>query len=593
LQANLKMLESQQDALSDFQDMQALRLYKSRLAEYIEAHVRAGNLPRDPFQAIEQRLSALSEFFMAADQECKRLNRWKADWLNSVPAVGLAEMQSARTELAERVAEVPQIQESLAQRLSPQDWDTSSAAVDLHAEMLACAQCVSGLKLPPATDSRRSLYQFARGEGAYAKETSAHFTAMGLRIEELIALHAGHVKALEDTDHHLSNDDFRSAEKIFQNLAKDRFSDIEYVTAETRIADLAVLFKQFTSFDSMLDEQLEKGKFKLVTAKLAQLHTLILRPDLELGREALALLPKMEDRLAVAQKAHKNSMVTRFVMISLFIMAIAGITYFGINENAKAERVRIEAQAKAEAAYAKSSGNRAGEKKVIEIAPGVTITFCWCPAGEFTMGIPKSEADRSSDENQVEVTLSRGFWMAKTEVTQAQWEAVMGNNPSRFKGANRPVERVSWTDAQEFLTKLNVIVGNSDGGQMVLPTEAQWEYACRAGEAGMYSGGTLDEVAWYEKNSGSETHPVGTKKPNAWGLYDMHGNVWEWCADWYAWELKGGVDPWGANSGSLRVGRGGSWDYDADYCRVANRGGNGPSGSNGDFGFRVARSSVP
>jgi formylglycine-generating enzyme required for sulfatase activity len=219
------------------------------------------------------------------------------------------------------------------------------------------------------------------------------------------------------------------------------------------------------------------------------------------------------------------------------------------------------------------------------------MTFCWCPAGKFTMGSPKSEADRGDDENQVEVTLSQGFWMAKTEVTQAQWQALMGNNPSWFKGENLPVDSVSWEDAQEFLTKVNAIVGISDGGKMVLPTEAQWEYAARAGETGPYSGGALDEVAWYAGNSGSEAHPVGTKTPNAWGLSDMSGNMWEWCADYYVIKLEGGIDPQGGSSGADRVYRGGSWHDNARYCRVAYRYFIIPSSANSNFGFRVARSS--
>ena len=235
----------------------------------------------------------------------------------------------------------------------------------------------------------------------------------------------------------------------------------------------------------------------------------------------------------------------------------------------------------------------AGEESKIELSKDVSMDFCWCPAGKFTMGSPKSEAGRVDNENQVEVTLSKGFWMAKTEVTQAQWQAVMGENPSHFQGANRPVEQVSWDDAQKFLTKLNSIVGDTDEEKMILPTEAQWEYAARAGETGPYSGGTLDEVVWYDKNSGGETHPVSTKKPNAWGLHDMHGNVSEWCADWYAIELAGGVDPQGAATGALRVSRGGSWFGNAGYCRVAVRYYDDPSVSYYSYvGFRVARSSV-
>jgi formylglycine-generating enzyme required for sulfatase activity len=243
-------------------------------------------------------------------------------------------------------------------------------------------------------------------------------------------------------------------------------------------------------------------------------------------------------------------------------------------------------------AYPKFIGIRAGEERNWEIAPGVRMTFCWCPPGEFLMG-PETGGDRFDDEDQVHVTLTKGFWMAKTQVTQKQWVAIMGDNPSCFNGDNLPVEKVSWDDAQEFLEKLNEKIVNTDGGKMVLPTVAQWEYACRAGEPGSYSGGTIDEVAWYDDNSENKTHPVAMKKPNAWGLYDMHGNVWEWCADWYDDELEGGIDPSGPASGAARVGRGGSWRTHAYFCRAAVRDYLTPSSSNDVSGFRVARSSVP
>jgi formylglycine-generating enzyme required for sulfatase activity len=259
-------------------------------------------------------------------------------------------------------------------------------------------------------------------------------------------------------------------------------------------------------------------------------------------------------------------------------------------------------------------GMRAGEERDWEIAPGLNMTFCWCPPGNFLMGSPETEEGRCptnsliiealienqetvegswDDESQVTVTLTKGFWMAKMQVTQAQWKAVMGSNPSYFSGDNLPVETVSWNDAQEFLEKLNALIGNCDGGKMVLPTEAQWEYACRAGETGPYSGGTIDEVAWYGDNSEYKTHPVGMKKSNAWGLHDMHGNVKEWCNDGFDYELLGGVDPQGDTSGTDRVCRGGCWLTNAIYCRAANRVVNPLWHTASYYGFRVARSSVP
>ena len=246
---------------------------------------------------------------------------------------------------------------------------------------------------------------------------------------------------------------------------------------------------------------------------------------------------------------------------------------------------------------------RPGEERDFQIAPGVTMRMCWCPAGEFLMGSPKSEKPRKRNEAQVRVVLSKGFWMGKTQVTQAQWQALMGNNPSVFQGTNypgknRPVECVSWHDAQDFLDKLNKRLGTKDGGKMVLPTEAQWEYAARAGQKEMYSGGSLDEVAWwrvFRYGSDLGTHPVGTKKANAWGLHDMSGNVREWCQDWYGTLLSGGIDPNGPNSGTKRVHRGGSWLGDTiKTCRVAHRGASNPTESSEMFiGFRVTRSSVP
>jgi formylglycine-generating enzyme required for sulfatase activity len=180
----------------------------------------------------------------------------------------------------------------------------------------------------------------------------------------------------------------------------------------------------------------------------------------------------------------------------------------------------------------------------------------------------------SSDEKPLHsVTISKGFYMGKFEVTQKEWVAIMGSNPSYFEGDNRPVERVSWNDVQEFIKKLNAKEG---GDKYRLPTEAEWEYACRAGSNGKWHFGDnenqLGDYAWYTANSGNETKPVGQKKPNAFGLHDMHGNVWEWCQDWYGKDYYGNspkTDPTGPSSGSYRVYRGGSWPDTAPDARCA------------------------
>ncbi len=199
------------------------------------------------------------------------------------------------------------------------------------------------------------------------------------------------------------------------------------------------------------------------------------------------------------------------------------------------------------------------------------------PGGDFMMG---------EDESSVEVRLS-AFKMSKYQVTQDVYEAITGKNPSKFKGPRMPVESVSWSDAEVFCGRLSSLTGRI----WRLPTEAQWEYACRAGSQTAYcfgdDGAKLEEYAWFEKNSGQSTHPVGGKKPNKFGLYDVHGNVWEWCADWHGSSLPGGTDPTGPSSGSYRVARGGSWFGNAQNCRSANRFIIVPSFRISYFGFRV------
>jgi formylglycine-generating enzyme required for sulfatase activity len=253
------------------------------------------------------------------------------------------------------------------------------------------------------------------------------------------------------------------------------------------------------------------------------------------------------------------------------------------------------------------------------IVNSIGMSLVQIPAGTFTMG----DANGQDDETPHQVTLTKGFELGVYEVTQEQYEAVMGTNPSDFKGPQNPVEEVSWNDAVEFCRKLSALPSEKSAGYVYrLPTEAEWEYACRAGTKTAYSFGDseseLGDYAWFGDNSGDQqidalniwntdadnyfdrivnnncrTHPVGGKQPNAWGLYDMHGNVWEWCQDWYGDYPKGSTtDPTGAASGSDRVLRGGSWGLDSDYCRSAFRNWDAPDNRSINFGFRVLRSSV-
>ncbi|MDA3790869.1 MAG: formylglycine-generating enzyme family protein [Desulfobacula sp.] len=211
--------------------------------------------------------------------------------------------------------------------------------------------------------------------------------------------------------------------------------------------------------------------------------------------------------------------------------------------------------------------------------------------GSFMMGSPRNEANRDDDEVQHKVTLTKSFYMQTTEVTQAQWYSVMGSNPSRFSncGGDCPVEEVSWDDVQQFIINLNE---KENTQKYRLPTEAEWEYASRAGASTAYCyGDSPDQLVyygWFGKNSGGKTHPVAQKKVNKWGLYDMHGNVYEWCLDWNGNYPPGAeIDPKGPSSEGTRVSRGGSWSSNARSCRSADRYGLTPDYRNYRLGFRL------
>jgi formylglycine-generating enzyme required for sulfatase activity len=224
----------------------------------------------------------------------------------------------------------------------------------------------------------------------------------------------------------------------------------------------------------------------------------------------------------------------------------------------------------------------------------IDMEFVLIPAGEFDMGSQSSEVGRYDDEGPVHhVTISEDFYMSKYEVTQKQWREVMGSAPSYFKGDDLPVEQISWDDVQDFIRELNK-KENTDIYR--LPTEAEWEYAARAGTITRYSfgddGSDLGDYAWYIGNSAEKTHPVGQRKPNSWGLYDMHGNVYEWVQDKWHSSYEGAPadgSAWEDGSGAFRVFRGGSWGRNAEFCRSAVRDGSVPGFRADILGFRLLK----
>jgi formylglycine-generating enzyme required for sulfatase activity len=242
-------------------------------------------------------------------------------------------------------------------------------------------------------------------------------------------------------------------------------------------------------------------------------------------------------------------------------------------------------------------GTKAGDLLTLEVK-GVPVRFRWCPPGTFRMGSPVTEAERYNDENPEPVTLTQGYWIMETECWQKLGEVVMGSSKDWDRGRSdqHPAYYVSHEEAVEFAKRFEATLRQAgiamNGWSISLPTEAQWEYAIRGGTTTAYCFGNnasqLGEYAWYRENAGGTTHPVGTKKPNAWGIRDGHGSLWEWTNDVWADKLSGGTNPKGPTSGSYRVIRGGSGGNSPRGCRSAYRDGYSPGARSGDLGCRLA-----
>ncbi len=272
-------------------------------------------------------------------------------------------------------------------------------------------------------------------------------------------------------------------------------------------------------------------------------------------------------------------------MRTLHLLAIAGM----LISMAAWGQTTVELGAQVDTELSPAGISQAGEARTFD-----GIAFCWIPAGSFTMGSypsdqPNGDPARIHDEIPHTVTISQGFWMGRYEVTQGEWTAVMGSNPSEITGDDRlPVETVNWNDCQAFIKRLNE---TQSGSVYRLPTETEWEYACRAGTKTPYSFGTTLSIAQANLHGGPDTTVVvGSYPPNAWNLHDMHGNVDEWCQDWrreYTEEAQ--TDPQGPSTGKFRNIRGGSWRSSDNFHRVSFRNGNEPTVRQASLGFRLVR----
>ena len=332
------------------------------------------------------------------------------------------------------------------------------------------------------------------------------------------------------------------------------------------------------------EKQIQEQDYKGAKESLDRILALEAQHGLEIPAEFFFRYAEVLERLALYDEAVEA--VTKY-------LALAGrggqnyreaLELLSAAEEAKAAAVEAAEAAKKRAAAAKAAADEA-RRRAAPVVSG--MEFVWVPAGEFRMGSKSSEAE-SDEQPLTRVRISRGFYLGKYEVTQAEWQAVMGSNPSPFDecGPNCPVEKVSWIDVQKFIAKLNAWEGRQ---RYRLPTEAEWEYAARAGTSGDRYG-NVDVIAWYKDNSGGRLHPVGGKAPNAWGLHDMLGNVWEWVEDRYCTHPGGSVtDPQGPCSHWARVYRSCSPNNSARNCRAPERHGNDAGSRTSGRGFRLLR----
>ena len=289
-------------------------------------------------------------------------------------------------------------------------------------------------------------------------------------------------------------------------------------------------------------------------------------------------------------KKQKRNFCVRIVALAAAVMLSCGMAMVlntQIQRQRKPTMQTVKPQQHKPATPVKRQQTAKSLRSTNAIIDELVDNMVYVAGGTFQMGSISGEDDEIPVHN---VTLS-DFYIGKYEVTQEQWQTVMGSNPSGFKGAKRPVEQVNWNDCQEFVKKLNQLTGKN----FRLPTEAEWEYAAQGGNQSrgyIYSGSnTIGDIAWFEDNSGNQTHNVGTKAPNELGLYDMSGNVWEWCQDWYSssyYSRSPQTNPTGPLSGPGRVNRGGSWFNYSTYCRTAYRDGSHPT-SRSYIGFRLAQ----
>lgn len=608
--SKLSLARARSECLSDLNDLKELIRLESQAQEIIDKYFGG----KDPTQVAKEIWDKIN-FWTMAEQKISAEVR---EAISQVPEVNrvvlpsLSELGNIRINLETLLFDLNKRLMALAEQL-PTDYFIDGQLLPELCEQLQLQDLIEGGKKNRVRSLNISLSSIPNSkDGSNSLQQEIKTAIREIKKWEEIA--DDHTRAIEKASTLLNSGYVTNAVKALNGLGKIRFQNLSYV-----------IIRNLENVQKSLDEPKYKGE---------RSHNLLqeLKQQYPNADEQSELMIKINASAKRYKEENRIVLISTVAVLFIFILFLIGLALENAQEERakaearlkaelsaqaliKAEQIEAEAKAKAEQAAAaarleaeakaereaadamakaereaadamaeakrdqaeamaklsvKIGSGRVGQTLYVSLAGRMVMPFTFCPAGSFTMGSPASEEDRSSDENQVQVTITKAFWLAKTEVNQAQWKAIMTNNPSKFNGDDLPVENVSWNDAQAFINKVNASGMIPDGWKMALPTEAQWEYACRSGETGAYSGGNINQVAWHFNNSGSKTNTVGVKKSNSWGLNDMHGNVWEWCSDRHSELLLGGADPCGPSSGVLYVFRGGSW-FNSAGCRAAVR----------------------
>ena len=655
----LELLKAQREVFSELSDIKEFRGLESDFGEALKVAQERGLVGQDPVSVVRadwQRMVRWSNRVQEALREVDELGQELSSGLAGQGAEAGRKRKKVQTDWKTNISQLRELEHALKggpsqltavidqarAEVQTEDWNDQWPYPEL-------TEVAEAMGWGESLELAEPLGPWAEGVASRARPLVAtrmatepgspmlqrRIESLRLKLSQVRSLqekHASHRTTLEEVGRLTEAGQVETARRLIGTL-QAAFGDLDYSAREQRLAQLEKQLKSQSEKVAETKKELqefgrEAGRFfafppiglkrrgsvaqgtaEKVIAETAQIGKV--GGSSEVDRMVSGWTTGLKSDLDSLQTLWM-SRVRRWILGTtvfwLVVLAAGGVTFQQVRAGQERERQRVvaevkaaeekalaEAKAKAEALRARmASGGafraEAGERLVLGLA------VRWIPSGRFTMGSPSSEPDRYSDEVQHEAVLTRGFFLAETECTQGQWEAVMGGNPSHFKGSERPVEQVSWGEAVEYCRKLTAKQRAEgilpEGWEWRLPTEAEWEYAARAGTTGARYR-ELDAIAWWSGNSGSETHAVSQKAANVWGLHDMIGNVWEWCSDWSGNYPTGSVtDPTGPTSGSFRVLRGGSWHLGARNARSASREWFDPGNRSNFLGFRPALSSV-